>query len=150
MQNDLGIPDIFFVVVPIIAGTLFCGGALLFRRHGREMREHGVGTRATVLKKFKKGSGLENGYALLAYTDNTGRQIQAEVWVHSRTWHGLKEGGQTDICYVPGKPEAISQGPMFGRKLIGFIMLFFAFVGGAMALLGLSQLVLMLTKVAVK
>lgn len=110
MQNDLGIPDIFFVVLPIIAGTLFCGGALLFRRHGREMREHGVGTRATVLKKFKKGSGLENGYALLAYTDNTGRQIQAEVWVHSRSWHGLKEGGQTDICYVPGKPEAISQG----------------------------------------
>ena len=111
MQNDLGIPDIFFVVVPIIAGTLFCGGALLFRRHGREMREHGVGTRATVLKKSKKGSGLENGYALLAYTDNTGRQIQAEVWVHSRTWHGLKEGGQTDICYVHGQAGGDLTGP---------------------------------------
>jgi hypothetical protein len=129
---------------PIAAGLLFFFGALYFWRSGREIREHGVTGQATIVKKLRKGGGLENYYAVIAFTDLQGRPQSVEINVHSRSWHGLHEGGSEGITYLPGRPETAEMTPLWAKHLFGGVFLFFAAVGGLMAVIGLVLLVRLL------
>ena len=138
------VETLLLACAPVVAGLLFCFGALYFWRGGREMRERGASAQATVVKKLRKGGGLENYYAVIAFTDIQGRPQSVEINVHSRTWHGLREGGSKEITYIPGRPETAEMSPRWAKHLFGGVFLFFAAVGGLMALTGLVLLVRML------
>lgn len=129
----------------IVAGLLFSFGALYFWRSGRELRERGVTAQATVVKKFRKGRGIENYYALFAFTDLHGRPQTAEAKVLSRAWHMLREGGTEGITYLPWQPEKAALGPKWAKELLGWVLLSFALVGGSMAIFGLVVLIGLLT-----
>jgi hypothetical protein len=138
------VETLLLACAPIVVGLLFCFGALYFWRGGREMRERGASAQATVVKKLRKGGGLENYYAVISFTDVQGGPQSVEINVHSRTWHGLREGGSHGIIYIPGRPETAEMSLLWAKKLFGGVSLFFAAVGGFMALTGLVLLVQML------
>jgi hypothetical protein len=99
---------------------------------------------ATVVKKLRQSGGLENYCAVIAFTGIQGRPQSVQINVHSRTWHGLREGGGKEAVYLPGRPETAEMAPLWGKHLIGGVLPFFAAVGGLMALTGLVLLVRML------
>ena len=136
---------LLFVCAPIIGGSLFCFGALYFWRAGRELRERGVSTQATVVKKLRKGGGLENYYALFTFVDLQGRPQTLELKVRSRAWRMLREGGTEAITYLPEQPEKAELGPKWAKQLLGWVFLFFALGGGSMAVMGLVLLIRLLT-----
>jgi hypothetical protein len=135
---------LFFVCAPIVAGSLVCCGALHFWRSGRDLRKRGVTTQATVAKKLRKGGGLENYYARLTFVNLQGRQEELELKVRSRAWRMLREGGIETITYLPDQPEKAELGPKWGKQLLGWVFLFFALVGGSMAVTGLVLLIRLL------
>lgn len=119
-------------VLPLIAmivGALFCAGALCFWMSGREMRTKGITVQPMVTKKFRKGAGIENYYALVSFVDRYGRPHSLELKIASRAWRSMREGGTTVITYLPDQPERAVQGPRWAKSLIGFLLLFFVAVG---------------------
>lgn len=129
----------------IVAGLLFLLGGLYFWRSGRELREQGVTTEATVVQKLRKGGGIENYYAVVTFTDLQGTPQTLELKVLSRAWHGLREGEPVTITYLPAQPEKSSVGAKWGKQLFGWFFLFLALAGGGMALGSLAVLIGLLT-----
>lgn len=129
----------------IVAGLLFFFGGLYFWRSGRELREHGVTTQATVLKKLRKGRGIENYYAVITFLDLEGRPKTLELKVLSRAWHWLRVGEPVTITYLPAQPEKSAVGPKWAKELLGWFFLFFALAGGLTALTSLAVLIGLLT-----
>ena len=130
------------IAIPIAVsavGVAFCVGVLYLRRIGRELRTKGVTARATVVRKLQRdGDALENFYAVVSFVDRQHRPHQVEVKVASRVWRGLGEGENTAITYLPDHPETAGLGPVWGRKLVGAILLYLALVGAVVAILGLA------------
>jgi hypothetical protein len=125
-------------------GAAFSWGALHFWQAGKEFREGGVTAQATVLKKYRKGGGLENYYATFGFTDRFGKSYTVEMKLRSRAWRGIREGGTGPVTYLPDSPERAEFGPRWGKQLLGWFYLFFALVGGAMAVIGAGTLIAML------
>jgi hypothetical protein len=137
--------NLLLVCAVIVAGSLFFFAALYFWRAGRGLRERGVTTQATVVKKFRKGKGLENYYALFSFADLQGRPQTVEIKVLSRAWRRLREGGTEAITYLPEQPEKAGLGPKWAKQLLGWVFLLFAVAGGSMAVVGLVLLIQLLT-----
>jgi hypothetical protein len=139
-----GIQKLQSILIPLaamIVGAAFCAVLLYFWRSGRELRSKGVTTQGVVSKKFRKGGGLENFYALVSFIDLSGRSHVVEMKVASRVWRGWREGETVDITYLPSQPEKAEQGPKWGRKLIAGALLFMAAIGALMSVTGLVQLI---------
>ena len=132
--------NLLLACVGIAVGTLFCLGGLYLWRGGRQMRNEGITVEATISKKFRKGSGLENYYAVFQFTDEQGKRQSIELKVHSRAWRSMDEGGTEQITYLPGRPETADYGPRWGKQILGWVFLFFSFVGGGMAVCGVADL----------
>ncbi|MCC6858276.1 MAG: hypothetical protein IT158_06940 [Bryobacterales bacterium] len=113
----------------MMAGALFSTAVVYFWRCGREYRVNGVTTQALVTRKFRKGGGLENYYALFSFADMNHRPHEVEVKVASRAWHSLREGESTAVTYLAGDPERVAQGPRWAKKLVAGFLLFIATIG---------------------
>ncbi len=131
------------VLMPLVGSAIgagFCAGVLYLRRQGSELRTRGVTARAKILRKLRKPEEgwLENFYAVVSFEDGQHRQHEVEIKVPSRSWRGFSEGETTAITYLPDHPSTAGIGPVWGRKLIGFFLLYIALVGAAMAVLGVG------------
>lgn len=139
MELDTVVRDVIVPLAVSAAGVAFCLGVLWLRRLGRELRTRGVTARATVVRKFRKdGGALENFYAVFSFVDRQHAPHQVEVKVASRVWRGLGEGETTAITYLPDHPETAGIGPVWGRKLVGGVLLYVALVCAALAVLGIA------------
>ena len=121
-------------------GTLFIFLGLYLWREGKEVRQTGVTVNAAILKKLRKAEGaswggLENYFIRCSYLDAaTQSREEVELKVQSKVWRSLDEGGTVKLTVIPGRPDTIRMGPLWGRKAragIGVVMMLF----GAAAIL---------------
>jgi len=109
-------------------------GALYYWRRGRELREHGVTTQATVLTKRRYRYG---NLFVLKFVDLSGTPRTVEIRVRSTRGGGISEGSTVPITYVPAHPEKAQLGLKWGAYIEGWLALLVAAFGGGMVVYGL-------------
>jgi TRAP-type C4-dicarboxylate transport system permease small subunit len=133
--------------LPVVFGLLLFFVFLYFWSRGRELRDRGVTTNATVVKKLETGSGLvRHHFLVVQFTDLHGNLHTVELKVRrSRGWVMVREGSTIPITYVPGNAEKAEMGVRWGKKLAGWVLMIFALFGAGMVVFGLVQIIGLLT-----
>jgi hypothetical protein len=124
---------LLLAIVTLVGAAVFYGAGH-FWNAGRELREEGVTTQATVLMKSSTGSG--DYRARIAFTD-AAYPREVEIELSDRAWNSTSKGEKLDVSYIPGRPETTEEGPIVGHQLLGWFAAFFALAGGGMAATGL-------------
>lgn len=123
-----------FSLVPIVVGALILGGALLFWRSGREFRNTGVTTQATVVSKQRRPTGH---LLVLKFSDVNGNPRTVEIKERSARTGTIHEGSTIPITYPPAHPEKARLGRKWGASIEGWLALLVAAFGGGMVIYGL-------------
>ncbi|MCI0539366.1 MAG: hypothetical protein L0Z50_29510 [Verrucomicrobiales bacterium] len=110
----------------LLLGALFVVIGSHLWRDGRELRRLGKTVRATVQMKFCKEddrswAGFENYYLRCILPGTNGQMHLLELKVKSKVWRGLKEGGSVALTWLPGRLDSTKIGPLWGRRLRGFV-----------------------------
>jgi hypothetical protein len=119
---------------PIVVGALMLTGALYYWRSGREFREKGVTTQATVVSKHRTRTGNN---IVVQFADLNGEPRTVEISVRSPRGGMISEGSTFPVTYIPGHPEGAELGHKWGAHIEGWLALLVAAFGGGMVLYGL-------------
>jgi hypothetical protein len=122
--------------LPIVVGALISVGALYYWRLGRDLRNLGVTTKATVVAKHRYGRKI---VFALRFTDLTGYLRTVEISVPTTRGSSFSEGNVVNITYVPARPEKAAWGLKWGAYIEGWLALIFAAFGIGMVVFGLYQ-----------
>ena len=133
---------LLFCCAPIVVGALILFGALYYWRRGRELREHGVTTQATVVSKRRYRFG--NAF-VLKFTDFNGTPRTVEIRLRSTRGGLISEGSTFPITYIPAHPEKARMGLKWGVYIEGWLALLAAAFGGGMVVYGLYLVLGLLT-----
>ena len=127
---------------PIVVGTLILFGALYYWCRGRELRDHGVTTQATVVtrRRYRYGN-----LFVLKFADLGGKPWTVEIRVRSTRGGMISEGSTVPITYVPAHPEKAELGLKWGAHVEGWLALLVAAFGGGMVVYGLYLVLGLLT-----
>ena len=109
-------------------------GALYYWYRGRELRQHGVTTQATVVTKRRYRYGSILG---LKFSDLNGNTRTVEVRLRSTRGGMISEGSTVPITYIPAQPEKVRLGLKWGAYIEGWLALLVAAFGGGMVVYGL-------------
>jgi hypothetical protein len=139
---DAGTEVFLLSCAPIVVGALILFGALYYWRRGRELRENGVTTQATVVAKRRYRFG---NLFVLKFTDLHGNLRTVEIRVRSTRAGMTKEGSTVHITYLPAHPEKAEWGLKWGAYIEGWLALLVAAVGGWMVIYGLYLVIGLLT-----
>ena len=131
---EAGTKALLFSCAPIVVGALILFGALYYWRRGRELRDHGVTTQATVVTKHRHRYG---NIFLLRFADLHGNPRTVEIRVRSTRGGMISEGSTVPITYVPAHPEKAELGLKWGAHVEGWLALLVAAFGGGMVVYGL-------------
>jgi hypothetical protein len=118
----------------MVAGALIAWGALYYWRSGREFRDQGVTTRATVVAKRRDAFGNVFG---LKFADLNGNPRTVEIKVRSTRGGMISVGDSVPVTYVPAHPENAEMGRKWGAHIAGWLALLAAAFGGGMVVYGL-------------
>ncbi len=125
---------LLFSCAPIVAGTLILLGALYYWRRGREFREQGVTTQATVMAKQRYRYG---NILVVQFSDLQGAPRTVEIKVRSTRGGMIGPGSRVPITYVPAHPEKAELGRKWGAQIAGGLALLVAAFGDGMIVYGL-------------
>ena len=139
---EAGTKALLFSCAPIVVGALILFGALYYWRRGRELRDHGVTTQATVVTKRRYRYG---NLFVLKFADLNGNPRTVEISVRSTRGGGISEGSTVPITYVPAHPEKAEMGLKWGAYVEGWLALLAAAFGGGMVVYGLYLVLGLLT-----
>ena len=131
---EAGTKALLFSCAPIVVGALILFGALYYWRRGRELRDHGVTTQATVVTKRRYRFG---NVFVLKFADLNGNPRTVEISVRSTRGGMISEGSTVPITYVPAHPEKAELGLKWGAHVEGWLALLVAAFGGGMVVSGL-------------
>jgi hypothetical protein len=131
---EAGTKALLFSCAPIVAGALILFGALHYWRRGRELRDHGVTTQATVVTKHRHRFG---NVFVLKCADLNGNPRTVEISVRSTRGGMISEGSTLRITCVPAHPEQAEMGLKWGAYAEGWLALLVAAFGGGMVVYGL-------------
>jgi hypothetical protein len=139
---DAGAKALLFSCAPIVVGALMLFGAVWYWRRGREFREYGVATQATVVTKrrYRYGSVF-----VMKFADLNGNPRTVEIRTHSRGEGMIREGSTFPITYIPAHPEKARMGLKWGVYIEGGLALLVAAFGGGMVVYGLYLVLGLLT-----
>jgi hypothetical protein len=115
--------------VPIAVGVLFLCGALYWWRRGRELRDHGVTSQATVVAKHRQRFG---SVFVMEFTDPDGELRKVEIRTYSNRGGMINQGSTIPITYVPDRPETARLGLKWGVYIESGLALFVAVFGGGL------------------
>jgi len=139
---DTGTKTLLFSCAPIVVGALILSGALYFWRSGRELRDHGVTTKAAVVAKRRHSTG---NVFVVQFADLNGERRTAEINVRSTRGGMIHEGNTISITYIPAHPEKAQMGLKWGAYIEGWLALLAAAFGGGMVVYGLYLVFSLLT-----
>lgn len=124
---------------PIVVGSLILLGALYYWRRGRELREYGVTTQATVVAKrrYRYGGVFNGSVYVMKFADLNGNPRTVEIRTRSRSAGMISEGSTFPITYIPAHPEKAEMGLKWGKYIEGWLALLVAAFGGGMVVYGL-------------
>ena len=131
---EAGAKALLFCCAPIIVGALILLGALYYWRGGREFRDQGVTTQATVVAKHRSRT---RNIFVLRFADISGNLRTVEISVRTTRSGGISEGSRFPITYVPAHPERAEMGLKWGAHIEGWLALLVAAIGGGMVVYGL-------------
>jgi hypothetical protein len=135
---EAGTKALLFSSAPILVGALIVFGALYFWRRGRELRDHGITTQATVVTKRRYRYG---NIFVVEFTDLNGNPRTVEIRVRSTRAGMTSEGSTVPITYIPAHPEKAELGRKWGAYVAGWLALLVAAFGGGMVVYGLYLVV---------
>jgi hypothetical protein len=120
-------------------GALILFGVLYYWRGGREFREQGTTTRATVVMKrrYRYGSVFYGSVFVMNFADLNGNPRTVEIRARSRGEGMISEGSTFPITYIPAHPEKARMGLKWGVYIEGWLSLLVAAFGGGMVVYGL-------------
>ncbi len=134
-----GAKALLFSCAPIAAGALILFGALYYWRRGRELREYGVTTQATVVTKrrYRYLKVFYGSVYVMKFVDLNGNPRTVEIRASSRGAGMINEGSTFPITYIPAHPEKAEMGRKWGAYIEGGLALLVAAFGGGMVVYGL-------------
>lgn len=139
---EAGAKALLFSCLPILVGALVLFGAVYYWRSGREIREHGVTTQATVVAKRRQSTG---SVYVLKFADLNGGPRTVEMTLRSTRAGGISEGNRVPVTYLSAHPEKAEFGLKWGMHLAGWLALLVAAFGGGMVVFGLYMVLGLLT-----
>jgi hypothetical protein len=139
---EAGTKALLFSCAPIVVGALILFAALYYWRRGRELRDQGGTTQATVVTKRRHRFG--NAF-VLKFADLNGTPRTVEISVRSTRGGMISEGSTFPITYIPAHPEKASMGLKWGVYIEGWLALLAAAFGGGMVVYGLYLVLGLLT-----
>lgn len=131
---EAGTKALLFSCAPIVVGALILFGALYDWRRGRELRDHGVTTQATVVTKRRDRFG---NVLMLKFADLNGNPRTVEISLRSTRGGMISVGSTVPVTYVPAHPEKAEMGLKWGAYVEGWLALLVAAFGGGMMVYGL-------------
>ena len=133
---------LLFSCAPMVVGALLLVGALFYWRGGRELRQYGVTTQATVVAKrpYRFGKIL-----VVKFADAGGNPRTVEIRMRSARGGGFSEGNIVPITYIPAQPDKAEMGLKLGAYIEGWLALVVAAFGGGMVVYGLYLVIGLLT-----
>ena len=133
---------LLFSCLPMIVGALILAGALYYWRLGREFRDQGVTTQATVVEKRRDRSA---NVFLMKFSDLNEKPWTVEIRAPAPRSSGIEKGSTWPVTYIPARPEKAEMGRKWGAYIQGWLALLVAAFGGGMLVYGLYLVFNLLT-----